>query len=425
MKRVDGYLARYADVRAVDAAARVRGAFSAAVVIPARDETPAVLERCAPALAGRDALAIIVVNGDADDPVRVHEANAALLSALLAHGASTPLAPGLALVATAAATLLVVDCASASRWLPVGQGVGRARRIGCDIALALWRRGVVARRFLDTTDADATLPADYFDAGDHRAVAVTRSFTHVPSGDTAIDQATALYELTLRYYVAGLASAGSPWSMHTIGSCIAVDADAYATARGLPLRPAGEDFYLLAKVAKLGRVDRGAGAPVRIESRRSARVPFGTGPGAALIAETLEAGGVPAVYDPASFVALGRTLEAIGRWTATPGARLRIEGDDVLAAALTETGLVAGVERAAAQAKTPAQRLRKSMEWLDAFRTLKLIHALRSQGHTPVPWPRAVAALAGEVMDVVAANEALTRLEADAPDAGLYAQRVG
>ena len=256
-------------------------------------------------------------------------------------------------------------------------------------------------------------------------MAVTRRFTHVWAGDAVIDNATALYEVTLRYYVAGLVAAGSPWAMHTIGSCIAVDAAAYAAVRGLPTRSAGEDFYLLAKVAKLGRIARGTGALIRIEARRSGRVPFGTGPGAAAIAETVAVGDVPAVYAPASFAALGRTLRAIRRWAASPGVALVIESDAVLTAALEATGVVAGVKRAAAQARSPDQRLRKSMEWLDAFRTLKLIHALRAAGHTPVPWPDAVAVLsAGPVTHVVAAiNGTLARLEADAPAAGLYTPR--
>ncbi len=73
--------------------------------------------------------------------------------------------------------------------------------------------------------------------------------------------ATQLYELSLRYYVAGMKFARSPYAFHTIGSSMAVSPVHYARVRGFPKREAGEDFYLLNKLAKLGSVlelDRGS-----------------------------------------------------------------------------------------------------------------------------------------------------------------------
>ena len=63
-----------------------------------------------------------------------------------------------------------------------------------------------------------------------------------------------LYEYSLRYYVAGLTYAQSPYAFHTIGSTMAVNAEHYASVRGFPRREAGEDFYLLNKLAKVGSV---------------------------------------------------------------------------------------------------------------------------------------------------------------------------
>ena len=48
--------------------------------------------------------------------------------------------------------------------------------------------------------------------------------------------------------------------------------------RGFPKRNAGEDFYLLNKLAKVGSVHRLAAPAIEIEARVSHRVPFGTGP---------------------------------------------------------------------------------------------------------------------------------------------------
>ena len=45
--------------------------------------------------------------------------------------------------------------------------------------------------------------------------------------------------------------ARSPYAFHTIGSTMAVSANHYAKVRGFPKREAGEDFYLLNKLAKV------------------------------------------------------------------------------------------------------------------------------------------------------------------------------
>ena len=61
--------------------------------------------------------------------------------------------------------------------------------------------------------------------------------------------------LSLRYYVAGMKYARSHLThFHTIGSTMAVRASYYAKVRGFPKREAGEDFYLLNKLAKVGTV---------------------------------------------------------------------------------------------------------------------------------------------------------------------------
>lgn len=419
------YLERHAEPGSLALAESIDGAFDATVVVPARDESIALLAGLAPALCGRDVLVIIVVNGDPEDESSVTQANVALLTALRAAGEVTAVQPGAEMVCSPHAQLLVIDRASPSRLLPTRQGVGRARRIGCDVALALWYLGVTRRSFIDTTDADVVLPADYFDQAPPDAVAIARRFTHVPCGDNRIDAATQLYEMTLRYYVAGLSQAGSAWAMHTIGSCMSVRASGYAAVRGLPVRPAGEDFYLMAKIAKLGRVAVAGAAPIELSCRASLRVPFGTGRGALAIARTLSAGDVPCVYSPASFSALSSVLVALAAWCEAPDldpdlSALEHNRDPVLVAAVGDLKLVAGVKAAVRGANAAPQRHRRVREWLDAFRTLKLIHALRANGHAPVPWPQAVAALLGvPVTGVVDALSALTRCHEQGPNAGV------
>ncbi len=170
-----------------------------------------------------------------------------------------------------AGTLLLYDAEARTGPLPADQGVGLARKIGFDIAWLWIHRGRIDSHWIHSTDADARLPRDYFQRTDRVATgtaAATYPFIHVPGGDPACDRATALYELRLHHYVLGLEYAGSPYAHHSLGSCIAISADAYAKVRGFPRRAAGEDFYLLNKLAKVGAVTRLRGECIELESRQ-------------------------------------------------------------------------------------------------------------------------------------------------------------
>ena len=95
------------------------------------------------------------------------------------------------------------------------------------IAVRAMRAGGIDSDWLCSTDADATLPADYFAQIDHAppgAAAVVFPFRHVAGGDAVCNAATALYELRLHHYVLGLEYAASPYAFHTLGSCLAIRA---------------------------------------------------------------------------------------------------------------------------------------------------------------------------------------------------------
>ena len=114
------------------------------------------------------------------------------------------------------------------------------------------------------------LPRDYFDRASkvprNHASALVYPFIHRGEEDVALARAIQLYEISLRYYVLGLASAGSPYAHHTVGSTLAVDAISYAKVRGVPKRTAAEDFYLLGKLAKIGKVAALNGTPISVSS---------------------------------------------------------------------------------------------------------------------------------------------------------------
>jgi hypothetical protein len=154
--------------------------------------------------------------------------------------------------------------------------------------------------------------------------------------------------------------------------------------RGIPRREAGEDFYLLNKLAKVGRVHDLEGDPVRIRGRVSDRVPFGTGAALQEIQAALAEGRPTRHYDPHVFDGLRIWLAALDEFVADPDgealqARVR-RAPSRLSAPLWNTLSSMGAFAAAEQASEQVggeQLRRRLMEWNDAFRTLKLIHGLR------------------------------------------------
>ncbi|MBV1916122.1 MAG: hypothetical protein KUG72_12100 [Pseudomonadales bacterium] len=202
-------------------------------------------------------------------------------------------------------SLLVVDRFSAGRQIPNEQGVGLARKIGSDIACKLIYDKKIANHWIHSTDADVRLPPDYFQPPSSHAgiAALIYPFQH-HCPDKTLQLAIDLYEFRLRYYVAALQWAGSGYGFQTIGSLICIDADSYAKVRGFPKRAGAEDFYLLNKLAKVGKVHSLESPVVQVEARISKRVPFGTGPAL----ESIQALDLPLedyrFYHPKSFIDL-------------------------------------------------------------------------------------------------------------------------
>lgn len=163
-------------------------------------------------------------------------------------------------------------------------GVGLARKIGMDEAVRRFRwvdrDGIIA-----CLDADCTCQANYlhalkahFDTNPHTP-GCSIYFEHSLEGPLTNDlyRAIASYELHLRYYTHGLKFSGLPCAFETIGSSMAVRTSAYERQGGMNTRKAGEDFYFLQKIIKLGGFTELRHAAVYPSSRPSTRVPFGTG----------------------------------------------------------------------------------------------------------------------------------------------------
>jgi hypothetical protein len=391
------YLERYAEPEAAWAR-ELHTQYGASLVVPLQREDETFLDNLAPALAGAGGrvLVIAVVNATNEAPAATHESNARLLRVLadrLVPRQELPaleLSPGSALLGRLGSfDLLVVDRASPSKRMPTGQGVGLARKLGMDIALLLHQLGGVSSPWLATTDADAHPPAGYFpaisavaprSADGVRRVALTLPFWHTPAGDAAIDRATADYELSLRYYTLGLAAAGSPYAYESMGSSIAVLAPAYAEVRGFPRRNAGEDFYLLDKLAKVGALHRPPCEPIRLRSRTSDRVPFGTG---RKVGEIVGNGGALSTYHPRVFELLRVTLGALRHAVATRDAealpsQLKAQLDPgtngAVSSALEELQAFEALREMLGASPDARVRERRLLTWFDALRTLRFIH---------------------------------------------------
>lgn len=398
---MEQYLARHAEPEAALAAELV-DRYEAALVVPALGESEQCLDglrNAARELSGR-LLVVLVVNARKHgvEPDLVRE-NALLLSALHLRRELEPRA-GVFLVRDPDFDLFVIDRSSPGRELHARQGVGLARKIGCDLVLALFRAGRVELPFAFWTDADATLPRDYF-AQARRALdesarsvpaALLYPFRHAAGAGDPVTRATFVYESCLRYHVLGLAAAGSPYAHHSLGSALAVELGAYASVRGVPKRQAGEDFYLLDKLAKLGSVITLRGEAVSVAARLSARVPFGTGPkveaivrdGSAKVASPEAFRALAALLRGIDLVALERRLEPLETAARELAEPLR----SAALAALEAVGLPEGAR--VALATSGADLRRRLHTWFDSLRTLQALHLVRDAGLSDVEWETAL-----------------------------------
>ena len=288
-------------------------------------------------------------------------------------------------------TVLSIDLDALEGPTPAAEGVGRARRVGCDTALALIQQGIIKSRWIYSGDADAEWPSRFFHSDWPAGYsAICLPFSHDAAGDPEVVAATLIYELKLHHYVINLRPSGSPYAFHALGSSCAFNSAAYAAVRGVPLRSAGEDFYLLNKLAKVGPVHTARGRGVTLESRRSGRAPFGTGPAVSELLCAERPSEVPIFYDARCFSVLNKVLERFNQWILKPELdperdlqdRLDARVANDLTALLTQWRYQGAIEHIQRAAATPEARQTHANIWLDGFRLLKIIHLLRDR-HYP------------------------------------------
>lgn len=163
-------------------------------------------------------------------------------------------------------------------------GAGMARKIGMDEVIRRFNAINRPDGVIISTDADCLFTPNYLRQIElafsrKSCFAATLNFKHRidEMADPKQRLGIQLYEDYLHYYKKALDFAGFPDSIYTIGSAFAVRADAYVKQGGMNRRQAGEDFYFLNKLTKLGKIVEIDDAYIYPSARVSDRVPFGTG----------------------------------------------------------------------------------------------------------------------------------------------------
>lgn len=281
--------------------------------------------------------------------------------------------------------------------LPAKQGVGLARKIAADLICNLWHNRIIDTPWLHCSDADATLPNNYFlpidssksnNNNNSNNSAAVFAFEHKPNPeDPEIYEATLLYEKALNYYVEGLHYAGSNYAFSTIGSALAINLNHYTQVRGFPPRNAAEDFYLLNKLAKVGNIARVNEVKVTLESRISDRVPFGTGPAVREIMTLKNPQQDYRYYAPECFYKLKTWQELIPKiaQNVAQAETLLTYTEQAVVDALNSLELKKILNHLTTQKSGPEQANKTLLDWFDGFRTLKYIRFLQSHHYPAQP----------------------------------------
>lgn len=364
------------------------------LVLPLFDEALNCLESILPQDT-HNTLVIAVVNASVDAEIGAIQRT----QAFLAQFHPQPQLPFTAVDQPSGNTLLLVDCCTPPRQLPPKQGVGLARKIGGDIALVCIAAETIKTPWIYCSDGDVQLPEDYFDTPDFGpdVAAAIYPFRHHPHHPDILQ-----YEISLRYYVLGLAQASSSYAFHTIGSLLKINGEHYAKVRGFPKRQAAEDFYMLNKLAKTGQVIRLKQPTVTLSSRSSHRVPFGTGAAMVKLSQQPDL----YLYHPQIFRELQGWLELDQylwqelRSLALPDAKMNLQAwweQKNLKPSLLETLLHLKVDQALQQAFQQCQDFPHFQfylrVWFDAFRTLKFLHYQRDHYWPSLPLPEVMTLL--------------------------------
>lgn len=272
---------------------------------------------------------------------------------------------------------LQFDCIEAFDLPHKKAGVGLARKTGMDKAAATLVANGHKKGIITCLDGDCTVAPNYlkeieaiFELGLNGC---SIFYEHPLSGENV--EAITEYELYLRFYTNALRWCGFPGAFQTVGSAMAVTAEAYLKQGGMNTHKAGEDFYFLNKIIALGNFADLTTTTVFPSPRFSDRVPFGTG------REMLEWQTTKkiAAYNPQLLQLLKSFFDAV------PDFQNQQNVDSFLANPQTPSwflhylvnlGLKSKLEEIAHHTASPATFRKRFFGWMDAFQIMKMLNAL-------------------------------------------------
>ena len=266
-------------------------------------------------------------------------------------------------------------------------GVGLARKIGMDEALNRFSK-INKDGIIVCFDADSLCESNYFESmishfkKHPKTPGCSIHFEHPLEGDNHTIQeynAIILYELHLRYYKNAQQYTGHPFVFHTIGSSMAVRAEAYAKQGGMNKRKAGEDFYFLNKIIQLGNFTELNDTTVIPSPRVSDRVPFGTGKAVGEIVSA-EQGGLE-TYSFRTFVELKEFVSEVyenNKYINTS----KLSG--LINQFIEEKDLRLKIDEIAKNANSEEAFITRFFKVFDAFWIMKYVHFARDNFHKQV-----------------------------------------
>lgn len=164
-------------------------------------------------------------------------------------------------------------------WPAKKGGVGWARKIIMDYISSTGHRNDI----IISIDADTYYPKNYlqsifdFFLENKKLVGLSLPYYHKLDNNET-DRLILRYEIYMRYYLLNMMRINNPYGYTALGSAMAFPVWAYKKAGGLTPVAAGEDFYFLQKLVKLGKIGVWCSSTAYPSSRFSSRVTFGTGP---------------------------------------------------------------------------------------------------------------------------------------------------
>jgi len=286
-------------------------------------------------------------------------------------------------------------------------GVGLARKIGMDEAVRRLEQVENPKAVIACFDADSDCDANYLQEierhfktyPDREACSIY--FEHPTSGEAyppEVYEAIVDYELYLRYYVHALRWAGFPHAYQTIGSSMAVRADAYQKQGGMNRRKAGEDFYFLHKFIPHGHFSELTTTRVIPSPRPSHRVPFGTGKA---VGDLIQSEGSYLAYHPNVFIDLQLFIKKINTLYDTKNesqmTRFMKDLPDSIRTFLSQNNFPKKIKEIHAHTANPKTFRQRFFQWFNAFLVLKYVHHARDAYYASVPVREAAACLLGEL----------------------------